>query len=245
MARKRVEYPGTQINKRDPEKHFEFQDSGFGDYYAEIMDRLFNRTQSFGKTLHIGCGAAAFEILLCDKIEFGKFYGLEQSRTLIRVGEAVLSRFGYTKRISLKNWEDQDLPFPDNEFDTIISLSSLHQWKNPEQTFLEIERVRKKDSHVLLSDFRREQFYVPFYFFARKMGSAFGKEIGSNLLSTYKASYTTSRIRETIDNAGLKEWSVEKSGKWYYITSPSAEQNQTTNNNPQPAAVENTEREKV
>lgn len=245
MAKNRTEYKETLINNRDPEKHFEFQDIGYGEYYAEIIDRLLNRTQSFGKTLHIGCGTAAFEILLCDKIEFGKFYGLEQSRTLIRIGEAVLSRFGYTKRISLKSWDDDNLPFPDNEFDAVISLSSIHQWKNPEKTFLEIERVRKKDGIVFLSDFRREQFFLPYYFFVRKMRSAFGKEVGSNLRSAFKASYTTSQIREILKGTGLTDWTVDKNGKWFQIISQPARQDLTANKNIQPSGVDNIEREKV
>ncbi|GEM_PF-2523073 len=245
MAKNRTEYKGTLINNRDPEKHFEFQDSGLQEHYADIIDRIFSQKRSISRTLHVGCGTAAFEILLCDKIEFGKFYGLEQSRTLIRIGEAVLSRFGYTKRISLKSWDDENLPFPDNEFDAVISLSSIHQWKNPGKTFLEIERVRKKDGIVFLSDFRREQFFLPYYFFVRKMRSAFGKEIASNLRSAFKASYTTSQISEILKNEGLTEWTIDKSGKWFHIISQPATQDLTANKNLQSSGVDNIERERV
>ncbi|UCC78506.1 MAG: class I SAM-dependent methyltransferase [Candidatus Zixiibacteriota bacterium] len=220
MTKTRIEYPGTLINERDPEKHFHFQDTGMREYYDEVIKRIPGLRSFEGKALHVGCGTAAFENLLCDRLEFARFYGLELSPTLVRIGEAISSRFKYADRISLKVWEDELLPFPDNEFDLVISLSSMHQWKNPEKTLKEIDRVVKKEGAVFISDFRREQFYLPFYFFARKIGSLYGDEIGQNLLAAYKASFTTSQIRELLEAQHLDGWETKKEGKWFYVTSP-------------------------
>ena len=219
MTKTRTEYPGTLINERDPEKHFHFQDIGMREYYDDVIKRIPGLRNFEGKVLHVGCGTAAFENLLCDRLEFARFYGLEPSPTLLRIGEAISSRFGYADRIFLKIWEDELLPFPDNEFDLVISLSSMHQWKNPEKTLPEIARVIKENGTVFISDFRREQFYLPFYFFARGMGSSYGSEIGQNLLAGYKASYTTSRIRDLLDERELDGWEIEKSGKRFIIMS--------------------------
>ena len=182
MTKTRIEYPGTLINERDPEKHFHFQDTGMREYYDDIIRRIPGLRNFEGKALHVGCGTAAFENLLCDRLEYARFFGLEQSPTLVRIGEAISSRFKYADRISLKIWEDEKIPFPDNEFDLVLSLSSMHQWKNPRKTLPEIARVVKGSGRVFISDFRREQFYLPFYFFARRMGSLYGNEIGGNLL---------------------------------------------------------------
>ena len=220
MTKTRIEYPGTLINERDPEKHFHFQDTGMREYYDDIIRRIPGLRNFEGKALHVGCGTAAFENLLCDRLEFARFFGLEQSPTLVRIGEAISSRFKYADRISLKIWEDEKIPFPDNEFDLVISLSSMHQWRNPRKTLPEIARVVKESGRVFISDFRREQFYLPFYFFARRMGSLYGNEIGGNLLAGYKASYTTSRIRELLEEQSLDGWEVGKNGKWFYIAAP-------------------------
>jgi len=193
------------------------------EYYCDVISKIPGLKGFEGKALHIGCGTAAFENLMCDKLEFARFYGLEQSPTLLRIGEAISSRFGYANRISLKIWEDELLPFPDKEFDLVISFSSLHQWKNPEKTFAEIARVIKDDGSVFISDFRREQFFIPFYFYARRMGSVFGKEIKRNLMAGYRASYTTSQIKELLEGLGHKNWKVEKNGKWFDIISSPTE----------------------
>ena len=217
MTKSRIEYPGTIIHERDPENHFRFQDVGMREYYHEVIKSIPGLMGFEGRALHIGCGTAAFENLLCDKLEFAKFYGLEISPTLLRIGEAITSRFGYADRINLKTWNDELLPYPDNEFDLVISLLSMHQWKNPEKTFSEIIRVMKRGGSVFISDIRRDQFYLPYYFFAQKMGSSFGKEITQNLVNGYKASYTVSQIKELLESQGMNSWNVEKKGKWLNI----------------------------
>jgi ubiquinone/menaquinone biosynthesis C-methylase UbiE len=217
MTKSRIEYPGTIIHERDPENHFRFQDVGMREYYHDVIRRIPGLMGFEGKALHIGCGAAAFENLLCDKLEFARFHGLELSPTLLRIGEAISSRFGYSDRIFLKTWDNDLLPYPDNEFDLVISLSSMHQWKNPEKTFPEIVRVLKRGGSVFISDIRRDQFYLPFYFYVQKMGTSFGKEIAQNLMNGYKASYTVSQIRELLESQGMNRWNIEKNGKWFNI----------------------------
>lgn len=227
MTKNRIEYPGTIIHERDPENHFRFQDTGLREYYDDVIKRIPGLLGFEGKALHIGCGTAAFENLLCDKLEFARFYGLEMSPTLLRIGEAISSRFGYADRINLKTWDNSLLPYQDNEFNLVISLVSMHQWKNPEKTFPEIVRVIKRGGSVFISDIRRDQFYLPFYFYAQKMGSSFGKEIGQNLMNGYKASYTVSQIKELLDSQGMNSWNVEKSGMWFNITWMPTESNKS------------------
>lgn len=223
MTRARIEYPGTLINERDPEMHFHFQDRGMREYYDEVFRRIPGIKEFEGKALHVGCGTAAFENLLCDRLEYANFYGLERSPTLVRIGEAISSRFKYSDRISMKVWENDLLPYPDNEFDMVISLFSMHQWNNPETTLSEIKRVLKDGGIIFLSDFRGEQFYLPFYFFARKMSSSYGSEIGQNLLAAYKAAVTTSQIKVMLAEQQLDGWEVDKKGRFYYIRTPLTE----------------------
>jgi ubiquinone/menaquinone biosynthesis C-methylase UbiE len=225
MTKSRIEYPGTVIHESDPENHFRFQDIGLREYYHDVIRKIPGLKGFEGKALHIGCGTAAFENLLCDKLEFARFYGLEQSPTLVRIGEAISSRFKYADRILLRVWEDEFLPFPDNEFDLVISLSSLHQWRNPEKTFTDIARVLKDEGTIFISDFQRKRFFMPFYFFAQKIGSSFGKEIGQNLMAAYRASYTTKQVAEILEKLGLDTWEVEKNGRWFDIISPPSEHN--------------------
>lgn len=222
VLKKRVEYPGMTIANSDAEKHFDFYDIRMRRYYLDAMKRLFEVKNIEGKVLDIGGGPGVFGMMLCDKTEFTTVVELEQSGLLVRIGEAISSRNGYGNRISFKTWDDDRLPFADNTFDAVVSLLSLHRWKNPQAIFPEIERVRKKDSPALICDFRRDQALLPFYTFVQQIRFAMGKEIAISLLNSFRASYTIEEIGEVIKKAGLSDWRLEKNGRLLTVTSPSA-----------------------
>lgn len=174
-----------------------------------------------GKILDIGCGPGAFGVMLCDRTGFSTTTGLERSSTLVRVGEAVSSRFGYAGRISFKIWNDELLPFDDGQFDAVVSFHSLHGWKNPLKTFAEIERVRKRDSLVFITDLRRDQMFLPSYISSRKIRLSFGREIASNFLNSLKASHTTEEVNDLLSKLKMNNWRMEKNGRWLKVISSS------------------------
>lgn len=222
VLKKRVEYPGLTITNGDAEKHFDFYDVRMRGYYLNAIKRLLEMKNIEGKVLDIGGGPGVFGMMLCDKTEFTTVVELEQSGLLVRIGEAISSRNGYGNRISFRIWDGDRLPFANDTFDAVVSLLSLHRWKNPQAIFPEIERVRKKDSVAHICDFRRDQALLPFYTFVQQIRFAMGKEIAINLLNSFKASYTTEEIGDIIKKAGLSDWRLEKNGRLLTVTSPSA-----------------------
>lgn len=220
MPRQRIEYPGLTITNGDAEKHFDFYDIRMRRYYIDAITKLFEEKNIEGKVLDIGSGPGVLGMMLCDKAEFATAVELEQSGLYVRIGEAMSSRNGYGSRISFKIWDGDTLPFADDTFDAVVSLLSLHRWKNPRAIFTEIERVRKKGSLTLISDFRRDQAFLPFYTFVQQTRFAMGKEIAVNLLNSFKASYTVEEIEEVIKAAGLSGWQLEKNGRLLTVKSP-------------------------
>lgn len=223
MGRKRIEYPGFIINNGDAESYFEFFDTRMRRYYLSAVEKVIEAAGYEGKVLDIGCGAGVFGVLLCDKTEYFKVIGLEKSSTLVRISEAISSRFGYGQRVSPKIWDGDSLPFPDGEFDAVVSLFSMNRWGNCGKILAEVERVRKKNSLVYLTDFRRELTFPPFFVYALQNRMTMGKGIARNLLNAYKASYSTREIKSLLCEASLSDWNLEKNGRAVTIFSPSPE----------------------
>lgn len=159
-------------------------------------------------------------MMLCDRNEFSTVIGLEPSGTLIRIGEAVSVRQGYGGRVSFKLWEDTELPFGDNEFDAVVSVLSLHRWERPDHVFSEIERVRKKDSVVMITDFRRDGVLAPFSISAGMFGVGMGKINSRNLKNSLKSSYTVAELEEIITAAGIANWNITKNGRLLTVITP-------------------------
>jgi len=220
MSKTRIEYPGLVLGNGDIERYYEFFDTRMHRHYLRVVEKLLQNVGEEGKVLDIGSGVGVFGILLCDKTGYFNVYGLERSSLLVRSGEAITSRLGYGRRISLKIWENDTLPFPDGEFDAVVSVFSLHKWGDCQKIFREIERVRKSKSVVFITDFRRGLTFPPFFLFALRSRLAAGKDIASDLLNSYKASYTPAEVEPILNDAGLQGWQIEKDGRLLTISSP-------------------------
>ena len=244
MPKKRVSWKPNEVDYHDIEKYFEFYDLSLRRYYTEFVDVLLSKKNIEGKILDIGSGFSILGMMICARDEFSSLWALEQSRTLVKASEVISLRRGYGNRITFKVWEDDLLPYPDEEFDAVVSFLSLHKWVNPERTLAEIQRVRKKDSILYISDFRRDQPSIPFKLFVQQTRFEMGKEISEELKKSFRAAYTPDEIRQILAQINASDLRLEENKIWLNIISglPSpqtqpavSEINQTSEDNNRPA----------
>lgn len=210
MPKKRILWRGQDLNYRDVEKHFEFFDLSLRRNYTEFVDSFLRSRNIEGKILDVGCGFGILGMMICARDEFSSVVGLESSPLIVRASEVITIRRGYGNKVAFKMWEGDDMPFEDGEFDAVVSFLSLHKWTNLPKVFTEIERVRKKDSIVLISDFRRDQPAIPFQVFLQQTRFEMGKDIAADLKSSYNASYTVGEIKQLLDGVGLPHYNIEE-----------------------------------
>ena len=224
MGRKRIEYQGPIINNGDAESYFDFYETRMRNHYLRAVESILGDKGYEGKVLDIGCGSGVFGVMLCDKTEYFNVVGLERSGTLVRISEAISSRYGYGQRVSPRIWNDETLPFPDGEFDAVVSLFSMHRWGSGQNILSEIERVRKKDSLVYIADFHRDFTFPPFYFYAARNGLASGSRIYRDLINSHKAAFTTGEISSMLNSNELSHWKLAKNGHFMTILSAADDQ---------------------
>jgi ubiquinone/menaquinone biosynthesis C-methylase UbiE len=226
MPKKRVSWSDQDVDYHDVDKYFEFYDLSLRQYYTDLVEAILAPKNIEGKVLDLGCGFGILGMRLCSMDEFSTVIGLEKSRTLVRTAEVITSRHGYNGRITPKAWPDDNLPFPDGEFDAVVSFLSLHKWNDPQKVFAEIERVRKKGSIVYVSDFRRDQPSIPFQLFVQQVRFEMGKEIAADLRKSYRSAYTANEIKQmpgVLDRTGYR---LEESKLFLNIISGLPEQSQ-------------------
>ncbi len=104
------------------------------------------------KVLDVGCGMAHLLYELTQVVPGLEVSGIDISHyALEHAKEEVRSRIQYGQA--------QDIPFADNEFDLVISLTTLHNLKVFElkKAIQEIERVCKGNSYILVESFRNDK----------------------------------------------------------------------------------------
>ncbi len=104
------------------------------------------------KVLDVGCGMAHLLYELTRAVPGIEVTGVDISQyALEHAKEEVRGRLQYGKA--------QELPFADNEFDLVISLTTLHNLKifDLKKAVQEIERVSKGNSYIVVESFRNDR----------------------------------------------------------------------------------------
>ena len=104
------------------------------------------------KVLDVGCGMAHLLYELTQVVPGILVYGIDISQyALEHAKEEIRDRLQYGQA--------QDIPFADNEFDLVISLTTLHNLKvfDLKKAVQEIERVSKSNSYIMVESFRNDR----------------------------------------------------------------------------------------
>ncbi|RJR46478.1 MAG: methyltransferase domain-containing protein [Deltaproteobacteria bacterium] len=102
--------------------------------------------------LDIGCGAG-LDSLLAAKMAGpeGRVAGVDVTQAMIDKAKANLSVLGLTN-VTFQLAEAESLPFPDNEFDAVISNGVFNLTLDKEKALLEAHRVLKPGGRLMLAD---------------------------------------------------------------------------------------------
>ena len=133
----------------DVERHYSLVSKEFSrtrEFPWTEMDFLFDRyVNKKDKVLDLGCGNGRFYELFKKEVDY---YGLDNSEELLSVAEKK-----YPKAV-FKKGNVLDVPFPDNNFDKIFSVSVLHHIPSQKLRNIfvqECKRVLKPDGLLIIT----------------------------------------------------------------------------------------------
>lgn len=131
---------------------------GYGGYkydgrWRKIAKEMANYYQlkSGQKILDVGCGMAHLLYEFTQEVPGLEVHGIDISQyALEHAKKEVRNRLQYGKA--------QELPFGNNEFDLVISLTTLHNLKvyDLKKAVQEIERVSKRNSYIMVESYRND-----------------------------------------------------------------------------------------
>lgn len=118
---------------------------------AEKMAAHYN-LKAGQKVLDVGCGMAHLLYELTQAVPGIEVKGIDISAYALEHAKEEI-------RHCLQCGKAQDLPFADNEFDLVISLTTLHNLKvfDLKKAVQEIERVSKENSYIMVESFRNDE----------------------------------------------------------------------------------------
>ena len=144
-----------------------------------------------GTLLDVGCGTA---VLLGELRGWGmapeRYVGADPSAEMLRAGWGRIEGHAPAAVVCAPA---EALPFADAAFDTVVSVSSLHYWAEPEAGLREMRRVVRPGGRVLVADWARD-------FATMRLMDAVTRLTGHAVVR----SYGEGEIRALLEGAGLR-----------------------------------------
>ncbi len=212
----------------------------FWDLYATVYDALPNHFQPYQKLLDqvveevsrysdsgiildAGCGTGNFSMALAKRGY--DVVGIDRTEGMLKRAKGKKKNAGIKNMELLKLDLEEELAFPDNYFEGIISVHSLYTMRDPERVIKEYHRILRPNGQFVLSELQQPIEIMPVLKEAKNRGGwgeaidvfyhlfvlglfnvVLGKRQGSGIYHYW----SESELKEKLSKAGFKITSVKE-----------------------------------
>ncbi len=175
--------------------------------------------QAHGDAVDLGCGAGQLVQELAWKAPGLHVTGIDLSEKLLTYAKQSALQAGLEQRVDFRPGNVEEIPFPDQSLDLVVSTASLHHWRDPVKVLNEIDRVLKPGGAFYIFDLRRDlapPFYLLFWFATQFIAPAALHRINEPM-SSRNASYTVQELVELAAQSRLPGGQVTSGPLWLVL----------------------------
>ena len=144
-------FNNSEFARKYADKHQKMARS-FG---AEYTRKLTARGYSEGKILDAGCGFGGTLLNLIKNFPEAEGVGIDMSDPLLELAQQTAEAQGVEERVVFEKADVQEIPYPDDSFDVVISTNVVHHVADPLAMLKELERVLAPEGMLYIADIRR------------------------------------------------------------------------------------------
>ncbi|MBE9142309.1 class I SAM-dependent methyltransferase [Planktothrix mougeotii] len=184
--------------------------------FAELAIELGPET---GLILDAGTGTARIPILIAQKRSRSgvanasqwQITGIDLSANMLFIGNQNIEQAGLQEQIKLEQIDAKQLPYPDDQFDMVISNSIVHHLSEPLLFFQELQRVLKPQGAIFLRDLTRPSSETELNTLVEQYAGNCNDHQKKLFRDSLQAAYTLDEIIYLIESAGLEKMRVYQS----------------------------------
>ena len=172
-----------------------------------------------GEAVDLGCGPGQFAIELARRSPDLHVTGLDLSDEMLAQGRDNARRAGVAERVSFRQGDAQQIPFPDASLDLVVSTLSLHHWSDPVAVLDEVARVLSPGGSFLIFDLRRDLSAPAWLLLWFVTGFLVPPALrrANEPLASRNAAYTPLEARDLAERSRLNGWRVTRGPLWLII----------------------------
>jgi ubiquinone/menaquinone biosynthesis C-methylase UbiE len=168
------------------------------------------------KILDVGTGTARIPILMCQHQPQYLITGVDLAQSMLIIGQRNVEAAGLTQRIRLERVDSKKMPYPDLEFDLLISNSLVHHLPDPLSFFAEIKRLVRPGGAILIRDLIRPENDRIVNELVAKVGKDYDAHQQQLFHDSLKAALTLAEVQDLIDRVGLLQVKLTQSSELHW-----------------------------
>ena len=135
--------------QREYSKLADIYDTRWSFYVNTTIGETLNRLEinPGQRILDIGCGTGVLIQRLLQVSPEIEVFGIDSCAKMLEIAKQKLP-----KSVDLKVGIADNLPFPSNSFDVVVSTSAFHYFRDPSQALQEAKRVLKRNGRLVITD---------------------------------------------------------------------------------------------
>jgi ubiquinone/menaquinone biosynthesis C-methylase UbiE len=187
----------------------------------DFVDRVVAVHPDAVKVLDLGTGTARIPIRLCQQRSQYQVLGIDLAESMLEIGELNIQRAKMAQRIRLAKADSKRTPYPNWEFDLVISNSLVHHLPDPAGFFREISRLVTPTGGIVVRDLFRPDSEAELEAIMALHGEGLNDRQAKLFRDSLHAAFTLAEVTELAKSAGLVEnvriypssdrhWTLEK-----------------------------------
>jgi ubiquinone/menaquinone biosynthesis C-methylase UbiE len=168
------------------------------------------------KILDVGTGTARIPILMCQQRPQYLITGVDLAQSMLIIGQRNVEAAGLNQRIRLERVDSKRMPYPDLEFDMIVSNSLVHHIPDPLSFFQEVKRLVRPGGAILIRDLIRPENDAAVNELVAKIGGEYDTHQQQLFRDSLKAALTLIEVQELIDQVGLSQVTLSQSSDLHW-----------------------------
>ena len=173
-----------------------------------------------GEAVDLGCGAGQLVMEMARKAPGLHVTGIDLSEKLLADARQSAQQSGLEERVDFRLGNVEQIPFPDQSLDLVISTASLHHWNDPVKVLNEVDRVLKPGGAYYVFDLRRDMA-LPFYlliWFATQFIVPAALHRVNEPMGSRNASYTVQELADLSRKSRLHGGQVTTGPIWIVLS---------------------------
>jgi ubiquinone/menaquinone biosynthesis C-methylase UbiE len=170
------------------------------------------------KILDAGTGTARIPILMCQQRPQYLFTGVDLAQSMLIIGQRNVESAQLTQRIRLERVDSKRMPYPDLEYDMVISNSLVHHLPEPLSFFQEVKRLVKPDGAILIRDLIRPESDREIDNLVSQLGEEYDPRQQELFRDSLKAALTLTEVQSLLDRVNIPNVTLDRSSNLHWTT---------------------------